>query len=340
MPRAIWSGAISFGLVSIPVKLYSATSKKGVKFNQLDGRTNARIKQKRVSALDGEEVPYEEIVKGYEVMKDQYVVLTEDELASLSPKASRTIDISDFVELADIDPIMYDNAYFLVPDELSRKSYALLAEAMEESGRVAIATFIMRTKQNLAAVRAVDGRLMLSTMIYADEMVDHEEIPGLEELAEIEVSEAERAMADQLIDSLAADFDPEQYEDTYRLEVMEMIEKKAAGELTSVEVPAASDDAEVIDLLAALEASVNAAKQTRKRHPAAAASAVKKPAQKKPAQQKPAQKKPAQKKPAQKATKKKAAQAKAPKAKKAAKKSTKKSAGKQELDEALTAKSA
>lgn len=273
MPRAIWSGAISFGLVSIPVKLYSAVSRKSVRFNQLDGRTNARIKQKRVSALDGEEVPYDEIVKGYEVMKDQYVVVTDEELASLSPKASRTIDISDFVQQDEIDPIFYESAYFLVPDELARKSYVLLAQAMEESGRVAMATFVMRTKQYLAAVRPVDGRLMLSTMIYADEAVDATEIPGLEDLDDIEVTEAEAAMANQLIESLSNDFQPDRYEDTFRVQMLDLVEKKAAGELTTVEVPAGADEGAVVDLLAALEASVNAAKKARTRHPTAQQSA-------------------------------------------------------------------
>ncbi len=280
MPRAIWSGAISFGLVSIPVKLYSAVNRKSVRFNQLDGRTNARIKQKRVSALDGEEVPYEEIVKGYEVMKDSYVVIDEGELATLSPKASRTIDISDFVEEADIDPVFYDSGYYLMPDELARKSYALLTEAMEESGRVAIATFVMRTKQYLAAVRPVDGMLMLSTMLYHDEVVEAADIPGFDEVAEIDVTEAERAMANQLIESLSSEFEPTRYEDTFRSQVMELIERKAAGDLTTVEAPAAAEDEAVVDLLAALEASVNAAKDARKRHPSTKKAAKKKPAKK------------------------------------------------------------
>ncbi len=267
MPRAIWSGAISFGLVSIPVKVYSAVSRKSVSFNQLDGRTGSRIKQKRVSALDGEEVPYDQIVKGYEVTKDSYIIVDEDELAALMPKASRTIDISDFVEQADIDPVFYESAYYLVPDELARKSYALLAAAMQESGRVAIATFVMRTKQYLAAIRPVDGRLMLSTMLYADELSEPDLLPGLEGLDDIAVTDAERAMASQLIESLASDFEPEKYEDTYRVAVMELLERKAAGDLTVAEMPPAAADDSVVDLLAALEASVAAAKEARKRHP-------------------------------------------------------------------------
>lgn len=269
MPRAIWSGAVSFGLVSIPVKLYPAISRKSVRFNQLDGRSHARVKQKRVSALDGEEVPYSEIVKGYEVSKDSYVIVTDEEMEALMPKASRTIEISDFVEQADIDPVFYESGYYLVPDELARKSYALLAQAMERSGRVAIATFVMRTKQYLAAVRPVDGRLMLSTMVYADELVDPEVLPGMDEVGDIEIKDAELAMADQLIESLATDFDPEKYEDTYRKAVVELIDRKVGGEATPVVATTPAEDAGVVDLLAALEASVAAAKEARKRHPTA-----------------------------------------------------------------------
>lgn len=263
MPRAIWSGAISFGLVSVPVKLYSAVSRKTVRFNQLDSETNTRVRQKRVNA-EGEEVPYERIVKGYEISKDNYVIVDDDELASLAPKASRMIDITDFVDEAEIDPVFYDSAYYLAPEELARKSYALLARAMEESNRVAIASFVMRTKQYLVAIRPNDGRLMMSTMVYADELVDGDEVPGLDDLDEVEATEAELAMAGQLIDSLTADFEPERYQDSYRNQVLELIEAKAAGEVTAIETPAAADDAGVVDLLAALEASVNAAKEARK----------------------------------------------------------------------------
>ena len=264
MPRAIWSGAISFGLVSVPVKLYTAVSRKSVRFNQIDAKTNSRVKQKRVNA-EGDEVSYEQIVKGYEISKDSYVIVTEDELAALSPKASRMIDITDFVLESQIDPVFYDAAYFLVPDELARKSYTLLSRAMEDSGRVAIATFVMRTKQYLVAIRPTDGRLMMSTMVYADELVSPEEIPGLEELDEIEVSNAEMAMAGQLIESLATDFEPDQYRDSYREQVLDLLEQKASGEIQSIEAAPAAEEAAVVDLLAALEASVNAAKEARKK---------------------------------------------------------------------------
>ncbi|MEM9564477.1 MAG: Ku protein [Actinomycetota bacterium] len=266
MPRAIWSGAISFGLVSVPVKLFSAVSRKTVRFNQLDSETNSRVKQKRVNA-DGDEVPYEQIVKGYEVAKDSYVIVTDDELASLSPKASRMIDITDFVSEEEIDPVFYDSAYYLVPDELARKSYALLAKALDESGRVAIASFVMRTKQYLVAIRPSQGTLMMSTMVYADEVVPVADVPGFEELEDIEITDAEMAMAGQLIDSLTTDFEPERYHDNYREQVLDLLEAKAAGEVRPVEAPAAADDAAVIDLLAALEASVSAAKEARKGDP-------------------------------------------------------------------------
>lgn len=267
MPRAIWSGSISFGLVNIPVKLYSAVSRKTVHFNQLDARTNSRIKQKRVSAEDGQEVPYEQIVKGYELAGGSYVIVTDDELAALDPKAVRTIDIDEFIDLSEIDPIFYDSAYYLAPDKAA-KPYALLAKAMEETHKVGIAHFVMRTKQYLAAIRPKDGKLMLSTMVYADEVNEPLEIPELADLESIELPEKELAMAHQLIESLVAEFEPEKFQDTYREAVLELIEKKAAGEEIIAPALAAEPD-KVVDLMAALEASVAAAKEARKRHPTA-----------------------------------------------------------------------
>lgn len=270
MPRAIWNGSISFGLVNIPVKLYSAVSRKTVRFNQIDSATGARVKQKRVSADDGEEVPYERIVKGYELPSGEYVLITDEEVAALDPEAVRTIDIDEFVDLADIDPMFYDNAYHLVPDEQTAKPYKLLATAMEEAGKVGICHFVMRSKQYLGAVRPVDGRLVLSTMVYADEIVDPAEIGGFDLLADIAIDEKEQAMAEQLIATLDATFDPSRHTDTYREAVLELIDRKAAGESSDdlVPAPAPSSD-KVIDLMAALEASVTAAKKARGRHPAA-----------------------------------------------------------------------
>lgn len=265
MPRAMWSGSISFGLVNIPVKLYSAVSRKTVHFNQIDASTHSRVKQKRVSAETGDEVPYEQIVKGYELAGGSYVIVTDDELAALDPKAVRTIDIDEFVEQSEIDPIFYDSAYYLSPDKAS-KPYALLARAMEETGKVGIARFVMRTKQYLAAIRPQDGRLLLSTMVYADEINDPLEIGELADLEDVELPEKEVAMAAQLIESLAADFEPDKFQDTYREAVLELIEKKATGE--EIIAPAAEEEpAKVVDLMAALEASVAAAKDARKRHP-------------------------------------------------------------------------
>jgi len=263
MARAMWSGVISFGLVSIPVKLYTAVSKQNVKFNQIDSKTNSRVKQKRVNS-DGDEVAYDQIVKGYEVAKDSYVILTDEDIASVSPEASRTIDISSFVLDEQIDPIFYDSAYHLVPDELARKPYALLLKAMEDADRVAIAKVVMRTKEYLVALRPRDNMLMMSTMVYSDELVDSLALPGADELQDFEPTKAELAMANQLIDSLAADFVSEDYSDSYRVQLLEMIEKKAAGELQSVTSAEVEQDGEVLDLMAALEASVNAAKEAQK----------------------------------------------------------------------------
>ncbi len=262
MPRPIWTGSISFGLVNVPVKLFSAVSPQDVRFHQLRKSDGSRIRQKRVAAVDGEEVPFEEIVKGYEIGPDQYVVVEPDELAALDPKATQTIDIEEFVDLSQIDPIYYDHPYYLVPDRRAEKAYALLLEAMQRTQKVAIAKFVMRTKQYLAALRpGADGVLVLSTMNYADEVVPAEQLDGLPQGED--VSDRELAMAEALIDSLTVeDFEPEKFHDTYREEVLALIEAKAAGETLSA--PAAAEPAaRVVDLMAALEASVQAAKERR-----------------------------------------------------------------------------
>ena len=269
MPRAMWSGSISFGLVNIPVKLYSAVSRKSVRFNQIDRNSGARIKYKKVSADSGDEVTNDDIVKGYELPSGDYVTVSDDELAQLDPKASRTIDIEEFVDLADIDPVFYDSAYLLAPDKATAKPYALLARAMEQSGKVGIARVVMRTKQYLCAVRPQDGKLVMSTMVYADEVNDPAQIPELAQLDDVEVSDKELVMAEQLIASLSETFDPAKYTDTYRTKVLEVIERKAAGEEDVVSTPEPQEE-KVVDLMAALEASVAAAKEARGRHPTAA----------------------------------------------------------------------
>jgi DNA end-binding protein Ku len=269
MARAIWSGSISFGLVNIPIKLFNAVSRKGVSFNQIDSRTGSRVKMQRVSAADGSEVPYEAIVKGYELSPDRYVLIEPEELDGLDPEATHTIDIEEFVRLDEIDPIFYDAAYYVAPVKGTEKPYALLVKAMEEEGKVAIARFVMRTKQYLAAVRPKDGKLLVSTMVYADEVIPVDEVSDLDGVEDIDVSERELLMAKQLIDSLTGDFAPERFRDEYRDKVLELIEQKAAGIETVIEAPAAVEETKVVDLLAALEASVKDARAARKRHPAA-----------------------------------------------------------------------
>ena len=273
MPRAIWNGSISFGLVNIPVKLYNAVSRKNVSFHQIDAESGARIKMQRVSSKTGEEVPYERIVKGYELSPERYVLVEPQELDALDPESSHSIDIEEFVDLPDIDPLFFDSAYYLAPGKGAEKSYALLAKAMEEQGKVALARFVMRTKQYLAAVRAKEGMLLLSTMVYADEVVPPEQLPELDEIDRVKVNDKEVAMAAQLIDSLSADFEPERFRDTYRDQVLDLIERKAAGEEIVIEDAPAPDATSVVDLMAALEASVADAREARKRHPTAVAAA-------------------------------------------------------------------
>jgi DNA end-binding protein Ku len=278
MPRAIWSGSISFGLVNIPVKLFNAVSRKSVHFNQIDSRSGARIQYRKVSAADGEEVPAEAITKGYQLASGDYVLVGDDELAALDPEATRTVDIEQFVDLDEIDPLYYDAAYYVAPDKAARKPYALLAQAMEEEGKVAIARFVMRTKQYLAALRPKDGVLVLSTMVYADEVNDPYELGEIDGATDGDVSERELRMASQLIESLTEPFEPERFADTYRNQVLDLIERKAAGEEEIVAAPPPAAEEKVVDLMAALEASVKEAKEARQRHPTAKKAPAKKAA--------------------------------------------------------------
>ena len=295
MPRAIWSGAISFGLITVPVRLYSAVSRKSVRFNQLDQRTGSRIKRKWVSALDGEEVPNDELVRGYEVTSGNYVTVTDEELRSLDPEASRSIEIVEFVDLAEVDPLAYDNAYYLEPDELATKAYKVLMVALEQAGKVAIARIVMRQKEYLAIIRPTEGAMVLNTLVYADEVNPIAGIEGLDKVADLDVSDAEIAMAEQLISTLEADYEPEKYTDGYRERVLELIQKKSDGEeILIAEEAAPAATSEVVDLMAALEASVAAAKQARGRHPSAGDE--KKTAKKKPAKKAAAKKAAAKKK--------------------------------------------
>ncbi len=257
MPRPIWSGAISFGLVNVPVKLFSATSSKDVHFHQLDGKSNSRIKQKRVSAVTGEEVPYEDIIKAYEIAPDNYVTITPEELDSLDAKATKTIDIEDFVDLDQIDPVYYERPYYLVPDKGGQKAYALLRNAMRETNKVGIARVVLRTKQYLAAIRPLGDALVMETMLFADEVnpLDELDLPG----PDVDVTDREEKMARSLIDSLTTDFEPSKYRDEYRERVLALIEQKASGQAIVAET-ATEEAPRVVDLMAALEASLAAVK--------------------------------------------------------------------------------
>jgi DNA end-binding protein Ku len=259
MARSIWTGAISFGLVTVPVKLYSAVNRKTVRFHQLSGKSGVRIAQKRVDPSTGDEVAYEDIVKGFELTPDRYVVIEPGELETLQPKKTKTIEIEDFVELAEIDPIFYDHPYYLAPGAGGSKPYRLLVEAMRETGRVAIARVVIRSKEALVAIRPAGDLLMMETMIFHDEVVPHDEIDDLPEASDLKVSDREVKMAQQLIDSLSSEFDPSRYRDEYRDKVLELIERKASGEEIAVQ-PEAPQPARVPDLMAALEASLAAVK--------------------------------------------------------------------------------
>jgi DNA end-binding protein Ku len=276
MARPVWSGTISFGLVAIPVKMFHAVRRQSVSFNQLDERNLARIRYRKVNADTGEEVTDDHIVKGFEVSKGRYVVVDPDELEPFMPVATKSVDLEEFVDLGEIDPVYFDAAYYLAPDG-PPKPYVLLARAMEASGKVAIGRFVMRNKQYTAAIRAEDGRLVMSTLAYADEVLDPADIEELQALDAVDVSDREAKMAEALVDSLTAPFEPEKYHDEYREQVMALIGKKAEGE--EFEMPeVAAEKPKVVDIMAALEASVAAAKEARSRHPAKKAASRKKSA--------------------------------------------------------------
>ncbi len=257
MARAIWSGAISFGLVNVPVKLYTATSPKTVRFNQLSSKTGARIRQKRVDPTTDEEVPYEDIVKGYEITPDRFVTITNEELDALDPKATRTVDIEEFVDLADIDPIYYDHNYYLAPTAGGAKAYRLLLDAMREAGKVGIGKVVLRSKQQLCALRPTGDVLALTTMLWGDEVLSPDRLDEIGEIEEAQATDRELKMAEQLIASLSADFEPTKFHDEYREQVLALIEAKANGEEIAA-VPQVEEPAAAPDLMAALEASLAA----------------------------------------------------------------------------------
>ncbi len=253
----MWSGSISFGLVNVPVKLFTAARSKDIAFNQLHAADGARIQMRRVCSEDGQEVPYGDIVKGYEVSPDRYVVISPDELDALAPEVTKGIDIEEFVDLADIDPVYYENSYYLTPDKGGAKAYALLHQAMQEAGKVAIGRVVLRSKQYVVALRAAGGALCLSTLYFADEVLDAESLEALP--TEVKFEKRELAMAQQLIGALAEKFDPTKFHDAYRAKVLELIERKAEGEEIVLQ-PRAEPAPKVVDLMAALEASIASAR--------------------------------------------------------------------------------
>lgn len=269
--RAIWSGVISFGLVSVPVKMFSATESKELRFHFLDRRDMSPIGYEKVSKETGEAVPPEEIIRGFEIEKGRYVPIEDEDLDRLDMELTHSIDICDFVDLGEIDPIYFRKAYYLLPEEGAEKPYRLLVKALEETNKVGIAKVVIRNKQHLAALRSHDGRLILETMYYPDEIRQPESVNGNAKLQKAEVG-----MAKTLVENLSEKFDPEKYDDTYRKELLDLIKAKAKG----AKLPEPKEeDGEVVDLMAALRESVEQTKK-QQRKPARRKQTTRKPARK------------------------------------------------------------
>jgi len=286
--RSIWKGAISFGLVTIPVKLYSATEQKDVTFHQVHREDGGRIRYKRVCTVDGEEVPYSDIAKGYELPTGEVVVLTDDDFADLPLTTSRSIDVLEFVPLEQVDPIYFAKSYYLEPEAAGTKPYVLLREALEASGRVALVKIALRQRESLATLRVRDGVFVLEMMLWPDE-IREPEFGFLDE--DVDVRPQELQMAQSLIETLSGDFVPEQYSDNYREALQALIEAKVAGKEVVAPAEPAADTGTVVDLMSALRASVEAARQGRgEAAPASAPSTSKKTSSKSPARKAPAKK--------------------------------------------------
>ena len=264
--RPVWTGTISFGMVSIPIRLVPAVRRKNITFNRIDDRTLARMRRREVSELTGEEVPSEHIAKGFDLGGGRYLVVTDDDLAPLAREKSKEIELEAFVPTEDIDPVMFDASYLVLPDKAA-KPYALLASAMAGGRRVAVGRFVMRQKEYLAAIRSDGTHLMLSTLVFPDEVVDAGSVEEFDTLELVEVGERELAMAKSLVDALSESFDPTRYVDEYRLSVEAILDRKAVG-LAPLPIDAPRERSNVIDLAAALEASLIEAQAARVRHPA------------------------------------------------------------------------
>jgi DNA end-binding protein Ku len=267
MARAIWSGSITFGLVNIPIKLYTAVREQNIHFNLLHDQDNVRLQQKMICPADGQEVHPEHRVRGYPIGPDQYVIVRQEELDALAPKASRTIEIRDFVDQKEIDPIYYDRPYYVVPQEHAVKAYHLLMEAMRKSKKIGIATFVMRNKEYLSAIRPQGDVLLLETMRYDDEVQPADKLDDMP-TAKVDVNDRELKAAQQLIESLETKFKPQQYHNEYYKAVMEMIERKARGEKVVTQPVAEKKPGKTTDLMAALEASLSRVRSETKSKPA------------------------------------------------------------------------
>jgi DNA end-binding protein Ku len=263
MARSIWTGTVSFGLVNVPVKAYTASHDHEVHFHQLDKKTGARVRYQKVSEKTDKVLDADDIELGYEVRKGEYVTFDRDELDAMQPESTRTLEVSDFVELADIDPIYYERTYWLAPDgDAATRAYRLLLAVMEDEGRVGIGTVVMRNKQYLAAIRPLDGALAMSTMRFADEVVPKSEISGIPRRGKADAKEVK--LAKQIVDALTTEWNPAAYKDTYTDELRAVIRRKAKGETVTSEEPREERTADVIDLMAALQRSVDDAKSGRK----------------------------------------------------------------------------
>src|SRR3954449_3687879 len=261
MARAIWSGSISFGLLNVPVRLYSAVARRSIALREIRDSDSARIKHRRVAEGTDEEVPYENIVKAYELTPGQYVPLSKDEMAALAPEKTRAIDVQDFVDIEEIDPMYFDSPYYLGPAEGAEKAYSLLAAAMESSGKAAISRFVFRNKEHLAAIRASDGVLTLTTMRFHDEVVPPSDLDDALPDKKPKVAKREKQMAEQLIDSLSTEFEPDAYKDEYREQLLALIEQKAEGKEIVAPEAEAPKATKAPDLMAALEESIAAVKE-------------------------------------------------------------------------------
>jgi DNA end-binding protein Ku len=268
LPRTLWRGSISFGLINIPVRLYSAYKSEKVHFHLIHKKDKSRIEQRTFCAAEQKEIPKSELVRGYEISKDRHVIIEDKELNALAPKSRRTIELTQFVELSQIDPLFYDRPYYLLPEENGKKAYYLLMEAMRKTGKAGIGKFVMHKKEYLTAIRSMEGgALYLNTMHFANEIVQAREMRDMVEKST--ASEAELKMAQQLVETLSSDFDADKFEDDYRESILELVKDKAQGKEVYLNPAAEEPEAEVVDLMAALKASLNKAEKKPSRKKAA-----------------------------------------------------------------------